>query len=356
VIDETLRELASRYLDGDLDEAEAARLEERARTDADLEAEIGSGHRLREAVAALAERMEPPATLDKVMDPLRRSVPVSAQRVRPAYRWLGAAAAVMLGVTVAVEMARRNPEPALNRPSPQREHSAQEREKIFELAPLPAARPNERRPLGATDRLLEEDPVHPAAPEPAPFEVMGPLQTDESAAVADRESKSTDNHQVLDGEAAEPTITNLRPRQAKKKALAQPRSSAGTASLAPQEAGLSRTDEDRETTQRMMDSGKTQEGMAIGGRERVAVPVVLRIDGVEVWSGSATTCAAGTWRVRTEVSEGRVVSLELILGEAGSEAGDIDNGCLANALIGEVAVDVIDGIHIAEIVVGGRSQ
>ena len=356
MIDETLRELVSRHLDGDLDEAEAARLEERERTDAELAAEIDSGHQLREAVATLAARMEPPATLDQVMDPLRRSVPVSAQRVRPAYRWLGAAAAVVLGVTVAVEMARRNPEPTLNRPSSQREHSAQEREEIFELAPLPTANPNERRPLGATDRLLEEDPVLPAAPEPAPFEVIGPLQTDESVAVADRQSRSTDLDQAPEGEVVEPTMTNVEPRPAKKRALAQPRPSAGAASLAPKKAGLSRTDEDQKATDRMMDSGKALESMALGGRPAVAVPAVLRIDGVEVWSGSATACAAGMWRVRTEIREGRVVLLELILDEAGNEAGYVDDGCLANALIGAVVVGVIDGVHIAEIVVGGHSQ
>jgi len=356
VIDEKLRELVSRHLDGDLDEAEAARLEERARTDAELASEIDSGHQLREAVAALAERMEPPATLDKVMDPLRRNVPVSSPRVRPAYRWLGAAAAVVLGVTVAMEMARRNPEPTLNRPSTQRERLAQEREEIFALAPLPTANPNERHFLGATDRLLDEDPVLPAAPEPAPFEVMGPLRPDEAAAVADGMLRSANNNQTPEGEVVEPTITNAGPPTKKEKAHAQPRPSAGTASLAPQEAGLSRTDEDREVTSRMMDSGKAAESMALGGRQGMAVPTVLRIDGVEVWSGSDRACAAGTWWVRTEVNEGRVVSLELILGGAGKEVRDIDGGCLAKALIGAVVVGVIDGVHVAEIVVGGHSQ
>ncbi len=40
VMDETLRELVSRYIDGDLDDAESARLETRAHTDAELAAEI----------------------------------------------------------------------------------------------------------------------------------------------------------------------------------------------------------------------------------------------------------------------------------------------------------------------------
>ena len=353
MIDETLRELVSRHLDGDLDEAEEARLEELARTDDALAAEIDSGHQLRKAVAALAERMAPPATLDKVMDPLLRSVPVSARRVRPAYRWLGAAAAVVLGVTVVVDMARRNPEPTLNRPSPQREHSAQEREEIFELAPLPTADPNERRPFGATDRLLEEEPVLPAAPEPAPFEVMGPLQTDESVAVSDTKSRSTDDNQAPEGEVSEPTITNSGPAPAKKKVPSQPRPTAGTASLAPQEAGPSRTHEDREVASRMMAGGKAPESMAIGGRPRAAV---LRIDGVEVWSGSAAPCAVGMWRVRTGVSEGKVVSLEPILGETGNEADGIDDGCLEKALLGVVVVGVTDGVYVAEIVVGGHSQ
>ncbi len=181
-MDETLRELVSRSLDDDLDAAEASYLEDCAQSDAEVAAEIDSDRQLRAAVAALAERMEPPASLDKVMDPLLRSAPAPPQRIRPAFRWLGAAAAVVLGVTVTVEMARRNPEPSLSGPPYRDGRSVQEREEIFQLAPLPTANPDENRPLGATERLLEEEPVAPGAPEPAALEVIGPLRTTEPAA------------------------------------------------------------------------------------------------------------------------------------------------------------------------------
>ena len=354
-MDETLRELVSRRLDGDLDDADAARLDERARTDAELAAEIDSGRTLREAVAELADRMEPPATLDRVMDPLLRSAPVPAQRVRPVYRWLGAAAVVVLGVTVAVDVARRNPEPTLSRPSLQRERPAREREEIFELAPLPTANPDESHPLGATDRLLEEEPVPPAAPEPAPLEVMGPLSTDESAAAADEAPRSSGNEPAPDGEVVETTVLHSRPAPAKKTARAHSGTLAGTASTAPQEAGLSQADKDREETFRAPDAGKAYRDKADGGRQAPVAPVVLHIDGLEVWSGSTGACAVGVWPVRIEVRDGEVVSWEPILGETGDETGERGEGCQPETLIGSIVADVGDGIHLAEIVVGERS-
>ena len=69
-MDETLRELVSRSLDGDLDDAESACLEESAKTDDELANEIDAARHLRGAVAALSARMEPPARLDKVMETL----------------------------------------------------------------------------------------------------------------------------------------------------------------------------------------------------------------------------------------------------------------------------------------------
>lgn len=285
-MDETLSELVSRYLDGDLDEAETARLEERARTDAELAAEIDSGHRLREAVAGLADRMTVPATLDKVMEPLRRSESVPAQRVRPAYRWLGAAAAIVLGITVAMEVAQRNPEPSLSRPSAQRTRPVNEREEIFKLAPLPTANPNETRPLGATDRLLEEEPVQPAPPEPQPLEVIGPLP------------------------AGEP----------------------------------------------MVDTGKSFRAIASAGREDLPSSVVLRIDGVEIWAGSVPVCAAAWRRLRIEVREGRVVSVEFIHQTRGKNGIVHDDTCLPNELLGSSVSGVLDGVHVAELVVADRTR
>ncbi len=355
-MDKTLRELVSRRLDGDLDEAEATRLDERARSDAELAAEIAAGRELRQAVAALADRMEPPETLDRVMDPLRRSAPVPARRVRPVYRWLGAAAVVVLGVTVAVDVARRNPEPTLSRPSPQRESPVREREEIFELAPLPTANPDESRPLGATDRLLEEEPVPPAAPEPAPLEVMGPLPTHESAVVADQAPRSSGDAPAPDGEVVEKTVLPSRPAPVKKTARAHSGALAGTASTAPQEARLlSQADKDREGKSSTPDAGKAYRDKADGGRQVPMAPVVLYVDGLAVWSDSTGACAVGVWPVRIEVRDGEVVSWEPVLGEIGDETGDQGEGCQPETLVGSIVADVGDGVHLAEIVVGDSS-
>ncbi len=352
-MDETLRELVSRHLDGDLDEAEAARLDERARTDAELAAEIDTGRKLRQAVAALADRMEPPATLDKVMDPLRTSAPAPVRRVRPVYRWLGAAATVVFAVTVVMEVARRNPEPTIRRSSSQRERPMQEREEIFELAPLPTANPDDRRPLGATDRLLEEEMALPPAPEPAPLEVMGPLPTDGSLIVADDAAGSPATTPPAAAEIAAATTTDLRPAPAKKESAPRSKASAYIEPAAPQGAAQSRAVGDGRAGLRSLETGKAQQNAVAGGRVSPEKRVVLQIGGAVVWSGSTAECEDGRRPVRIDVRNGEVVSVATVLDETGSESGELDAGCQPRDLIGAVVVNVGDGVHLGEIIVGG---
>ena len=354
-MDETLRELVSRHIDGDLDEAEAARLDERALTDGELAEEIEAGHTLRRAVAVLAGSMAPPATLDRVMEPLRTSAPAPTSRVRPVYRWLGAAATVVLGVTVAVEVARRNPEPTPLRPTPHRERPAQGREEIFKLAPLPTANPDERRPLGATDHLLEEEPALPSAPEPAPLEVMGPLPAEGSSTVADETLGALDSQESSVTERADMRTAESRPGPAETVSTTGPGASAGSASSVPSPAGLSRTDGDLGEDLPTLDAGKARAKMAIAGRIAPETPLVLRIEGKIVWSGGAAACADGTRPVRIEVRDGRVVSLTNILDETGLRTGDPDESCQPENLIGSPIVGVGDGVHLGEITAGDPS-
>lgn len=348
MMDETLRELVSRYSDEDLDDEESARLEERARTDAELATEIRTERQLREAVAALAAGMEPPEALDRVMEPLRQSAPVPAQRVRPVYRWLGVAAAMILGVTVAMEMARRNPAPSLSRPSPQRERPSAEREEIFELAPLPTANPDENRPLGAVDRLLEEVPPQPIAPEPAPLEVMGPLPTDTFSEDAVEPSSSPGSRVAPEGKGLELKLKESQDSPVTSESFAQTDASEEAASPAPLKKERSRADEDWESTTRMSDAGKLSRGAITGRRPAVALEVVVRIDGTEVWTGSSSACGVGTWAVRIEVLERTVVAAEPWVGGAENE---VHEGCVPDNLIGAVLDDVRDGLYLAEIVV-----
>ena len=348
-MDETLRELVSRYSDGDLDDAESIRLEERAQTDPELAAEIDATRQLGEAVAALAGRMEPPVALDKVMEPLCQGAPVPAQRIRPVYRWLGVAAAVVLGVTVTIEMARRNPTPILSRPTPQRDQPVEEREGIFELAPLPTAKPEDNRPLGAVDHLLEEEPSQPIAPEPAPLEVIGPLNTDGSSMDAVEPLSSAESRMVPEFDGLESKLMDSRTAPTKKETLPQTETSEEATSPAPSTHYQWRADGNRESAAGMSDTGKANQRKIAGRRQNVPVSVALRIDGIEVWTGSSSSCSAGTWRLGIEVRGSIVVAMQLRIGAI---ADEIPDGCTPDELIGSVLENVRDGVHLAEIMVG----
>lgn len=338
-MDETLQELVSRYLDGDLDDAEALELESRANDDPVLAAEIESSRRLRRAVSDLARGMEPPAALDRVMEPLRQSAPAPVPRVRPVYRWLGVAAALVLGVTVAMEVARRNPQPSFQQPAPARDPSAVDRREIFELAPLPTAQPDENRPLGAEDRLLDEEPVEPTAPEPQPLEVMGPLPEDEPAATAPRRmAPATEKRPAVEAEEAEAKV------------VAPPAPAVGRNELAdrfdaPAKREKSDASVDRDRSSVSRESGK---GAALhqpqGDRPAASLAVVIHLDGVVYWSGETVDCGPGSWRGRIEIRDSVVVTLEPDEQEPGI-------GCDPETLLASKLSRVEDGGYLVEIVV-----
>lgn len=351
-MDESLRELVSRYIDGDLDDAESSRLDARAVADPELAAEIAAARRLREAVAALAAGMEPPATLDRVMEPLRQSSPAPARAVRLAYRWLGAAAVVVLGVTVAVEVAQRKPAPSLTRPEPAQQRPAREKEEIFKLAPLPTARPDDNRPLGAADHLLEEEPPQPTAPEPAPLEVIGPLPTgspmttgDVSIAAPDRRAASRG------GRAGEAVSDGLRPpaRQPgagsseETVAIPRPEPLKSAPSLAHGDRGISARSTGKD--------GASLEAIAQEPSPRAA-EVIVRIAGTDHRVGPRVNCAPGVRRVRLEIRANTVVKAEFASDETDNEVGD---GCRLDGLVGSILDGVGDGSHLAVIVVAKPS-
>lgn len=351
-MDESLQELVSRYIDGDLDDAESARVEARADTDAELAAEIEAALEIRSAVAALAAGMEPPVALDPVMEPLRQSAPVPDRVVRPLYRWLGAAAAVVLGVSVAVEVVRRNPEPALRQPASSHDVRDRDREEIFELAPLPSAIPDDNRPLGAADHLLEEKPPPPSAPEPAPLEVIGPLPTDESTTIGDGSHPPPEHEEAReDGDRGDMVLDSL-DESARQRTSPPTESSAGAVAPAPAKAARSFAREDRAVLAE--GAGKERsEAVAETGRESDATTdVIVRIDGVEVRTGSRLSCSDGARPVRVEVLDGRVVSIEPLTRGNGSGAGD---ECPLDDLVGLSLPGVGDGSHTGDVVIGKPS-
>ncbi|MBW2386698.1 MAG: hypothetical protein JRG92_23965, partial [Deltaproteobacteria bacterium] len=179
-MDDARTELLSRYLDGDLEPSEATAVEERLENDSGLAAELRDLETVRESLAALAEHDQPPAELDAMMEPLCRSAPLRP-RVRPSVRWLGAAAAVVLGFTVVMEVRRQHPAPEIEPRSqaPTRNRPAEHNER-FSLAPLPTSSVSgEEQPLGAVDRLLASPLPEPILEELPALDVLGPLAVGE---------------------------------------------------------------------------------------------------------------------------------------------------------------------------------
>jgi len=311
-MDDMLTELLSRYLDDDLTAAERSDFEARLAADPELRAEVEAARKVQHAIARLAGEMHPPAALDAVMEPMLRSAPAAQRRVRPAFRWLGAAAAVVLGVTVAMEVARRNPQPELDRTTAPRVVNHDDTE-IFQLAPLPSAVPSENRPLGATDHLLEEDLESPAAPEPEPLEIMGPLPTgdlpsdDDAAAAA--------------------------PAREEKGGLRAAAGADAAAASAPSAARLA--------------ADETPAGRAKGEPKRAALahPVAVTVDGAVIWSGRSSCLCETPIEIRIRVRDGVIAeATEVSGGRSGAT-----RSCLPADLVGARIEGVADGEHRAEI-------
>jgi hypothetical protein len=149
-------------------------------------------------------------------------------------RRLAAAAVVVLGVTVVLEVQRRQEGPTVtNWQERALKGGAAEPTERFTLAPLPTtSAPNEQRPVGAADRLLSapEPEIEPVL-EPAPaLEVLGPL--DDGAAIAGKRG---------DRDAPMPVAPiTLNGRDTQKKGDQEYRSIDESAAAAPAAAGVER--------------------------------------------------------------------------------------------------------------------
>lgn len=172
-------ERLSRLIDGDLDRAETEEVMSLLESNRALRRELDGLNRVRASLRSLADREHPPAELDALVDPLLRGRPESVL-ARPWARWLAAAAVVVLGVTVVLEVRRGQPDPArANWQERVMEGATAEPTERFSLAPLPtSSEPSDARPVGAADRLVSApDPEVDPTLDPAPaLEVMGPLE------------------------------------------------------------------------------------------------------------------------------------------------------------------------------------
>ncbi|MCP4900348.1 MAG: hypothetical protein GY906_25560 [bacterium] len=168
----------SRYLDGDFTQEELRQLEKELESDSALRQELEAMQALRDAVSALATREVPPAELDSLVEPLRRARPKQIL-VRPAYRWLAAAASVVFAVSIGVELSRR---PTLKNgfETGQRADSAKDAQTTktrtyFQLQPMPRFEGEDEAPLGAAERLLATPLAFPEPDGQPALEVIGPL-------------------------------------------------------------------------------------------------------------------------------------------------------------------------------------
>jgi hypothetical protein len=183
VIDETSRELLSRLLDGDLDPDRARSVSERCRTEPDLAAELEGMRRVRDAVSRLSAEAQPPRELDRLMEPLRRGAPMPSG---PTWlRGLAAAAAVVLGFAVAVEVIRHtHPEDggAIRKLRQTTPTDAPETREIYRLRPLPTSSvPEDDVALGLADRLAASPIPEPRLEDPPELDFVGPLAAEPEA-------------------------------------------------------------------------------------------------------------------------------------------------------------------------------
>lgn len=346
-MDEKRSELISRALDDDLSSTERTEFEGCLADDDDLAAELESMRQLRRAVAQVADGMEPPAALDAVIKPLLRGTPTIPRRVRPVFRWLGAAAAVVLGVSVAFEVARRNPTPTLMPDSRPRVTNQDDRE-IFKLAPLPTAVPNPNRPLGATDHLLEEEPAHPPVPEPQAFEIIGPLTDEEHGEIADpapvpdqdgiAESQVSSRNRSESGEATMGAE--------KRRALALPAVGAAREQRASPPSG--RIGEDVMSEKSLAAAaGKEKRDEDGALHSERTLPAVVIIGDSAIWAGRCSGCRDARWVVVFGVQDGVVVSVERAPGDPRRPS---EGACLLHEFVGTSVDGLADGRHVAEAV------
>jgi hypothetical protein len=170
-------ERLSRFIDGDLDEAEERDFRARLESEPALAAELTALIEVRRSLATLAARERAPAELDTLVEPLLRGRPDPIV-IRPWARWLAAAAMVIVGLTVMYEVnfghRAVDVEEKLARSSFQ---PAVEPTQRFALAPLPTSSvPPEKQLIGVGERLLAS-PIPDVEPgQPPALEVLGPLE------------------------------------------------------------------------------------------------------------------------------------------------------------------------------------
>jgi hypothetical protein len=342
-MEEETIEILSRYLDNDLDNDEAARLEDRFRADPELAAELVALQALQRDIASIAAREQPPSELDQLVEPLLLGRPTPIH-VRPWARWLATAAAIVLGITVVFEVNRsRLGDRAGDRLERRTAASNPQPTERFSLAPLPTSSlPEDEQPLGATDRILASPIPEVVADDPPAFEVLGPLEK-KTESIGDEDRGRT---------TAERSVA----------AFAE----AGTEKDRPEAQGVAK---DAIAEEKSMPRGSGEKEIESGelgdeGNRLVPAPwedeaagsrghLYVFMDGETAWQNfeTETRCQSGRYVVRIRVNN-EVVRDVWPVGIP--PAAPSQRLCAAEIIVGLKIENVSDGEYPAEVVVERR--
>ncbi len=348
-MDEFTGLLISRYLDGDLHPSEARDLEAQLEQSPQLQEELATLRALRASVAALAQREEPPADLDRLMEPLRHGA-LEEPKVRSWLRWAGMAAAVVLALTVVMEVERRTPGPTLDEQprTTSRSRSARPTER-FSLAPLPtASTPEEEQPLGAADRLLASPiPEREFTGEPPALEVLGPLDTEDKNALEENPQVQAHQEKMAPAPATVDT-SSAGVAAATGRSAAPARQPQAAATRMASQAG-SAEGEKRTDVGAMSDAATMS--FTAGGAGKLFITV-----GDETfWQtfDPQRRCPPGRHIVRVEIVGGAVVTA---LPFSGAQSLAPAENCAADLVSGLKIEGVPDGEYRAEVVIDSASS
>ena len=337
--DETINELLSRHLDGDLDIDEKRALEARLEAEPDLKAEFDTMKRLRSSIASLAAAKDVPPELDQLVDPLLRGNP-EVVTVRPWLRWLATAAAVIVGATIVIEVNRRDPGPGIESLAKAAKDNRRETTERFALAPLPTSSlPPEQQPLGAADRLLASPVPDVELEDPPPLDVRGPLEVGERGDTLD-ETSSTASAGVVDEPSTMTVLSDAKKlgREKSDRPLNDIEAPRGQEEMRPGRAAAE------------ADALQPWDEAPPMGRAQLFV----FIDGESAWREFTPkdTCRPGRYPVRVVISRGVVREVRPVGGAA--SATPSQRLCAANLVLDLELDGVIDGQYPAEVVVAPR--
>lgn len=349
-MDDATTERLSRYLDGDLTPDEDRALVAEIAEDPRLEKRLRALEDLRGSLRGLAADAQAPPELDRVIEPLLRSAPPPTVGVRPWVRWLATAAALVLGVTVIMEINRQGVGPKMTEDRASRPVKvAAEPTERFALAPLPTTSlPLEEQPVGVGDRLIASPIPEMVFDDPPALEVLGPLDT----APSEREKRRRSDDRT--------TTTEPRTESDVLSSSSGLRSSAQLRPEAPTIVRMDNVAVPPSGTRTVvvpdsMEAGKSLEGPGVtaGGRTTQA-QFFLFDESRTVWRDfePSARCKHGRYALRVRIEEGFVVEVWPV-GAATSPAPQ-ERLCAAGLATGLEVADVVDGEYHAEVVIEPR--